>query len=503
MRIATGFLLMIFLVLWSSCRSDFETSESLGQLEFSKDTVFLDTVFSNLSTSTYSLKVYNRSKEDIYIPEISLENGENSKYRINVDGVPGKNFENIEILARDSIYIFIETTVASGDSEEAEFLYTDKLQFKSQSHIQEVPLVTLVKDAVLMFPAKDAQGFPERISVGVDEEGNPQLIAGFYLKEEHLTFTAQKPYVIYGYAAVPENKTLNIEAGARIYFHSNSGIIVPENASLQVNGDLSEDPEKLEKEVIFQGDRLQGIYKNLAGQWGAIWLRKGSTNNILENATIKNAGVGILIEGIPDSPTPLQLKNVQIYNSAISGVRAENAEITGENLVINRSGQASLHLTGGKYQFFHATIANYWQQNFREYPALYLENSTEAGPAPLEAAFFNSIIFGNESREIGYNINEAVSFDVFFSHCLIKFSGANDTDPLYDFSNNRIYQNIRLNEEPLFIDPKLNNLRLQENSAAIDWGEPEVAKQVPLDLFGKNRTVTPDLGAYEFVEIQE
>lgn len=494
---------MLMLVLWSSCRSDFETSESLGQLEFSKDTVFLDTVFSNLTTSTYSLKVYNRTREDIHIPEVSLKKGENSMYRLNVDGIPGKSFENVEILARDSIYIFIETTVVSGSSETAEFLYTDKLQFKSRAHIQEVPLVTLVKDAILMFPAKNLQGFTENIPVGVDREGNPQQIAGFYLKEEQLSFKAEKPYVIYGYAAVPANKVLKVQAGARIFFHDNSGIIVPENASLQIDGALSEDPLKMENEVILQGDRLEGIYKNIPGQWGGIWLRKGSKNNIIQYASIKNAGVGILIEGTAASLTPLELKNVRIYNSAVSGIMAENAEISGQNVVLNRSGQASLHLTGGWHTFMHSTITNYWQQSYREYPALFLENFTEAEPAPLQAAFYNSIIFGNENSELGYNYNDTVPFDVFFSHSLIKFGRINENDPLYDFSNSEIYRNIRLNEDPLLADPIKNDLRLQQNSAAIDNGDPEVARQVPLDISGKDRTAAPDLGAYEFIEIQE
>ena len=161
MKNATVFILLFLLVLWSSCRSDFESAETSGQLEFSKDTVFLDTVFSNLSTETYSLKVYNTSREDIFIPQVSLKNGENSLYRLNVDGVAGNSFDNVEILARDSVYIFIETTVPSGAVEENEFLYTDKLQFRSQSHLQEVPLVTLVKDAIFLFPKKDLQGIPE------------------------------------------------------------------------------------------------------------------------------------------------------------------------------------------------------------------------------------------------------------------------------------------------------------------------------------------------------
>ena len=34
-----------------SCRSDFETVASKGDLEFSKDTIYLDTVFTNINRS--------------------------------------------------------------------------------------------------------------------------------------------------------------------------------------------------------------------------------------------------------------------------------------------------------------------------------------------------------------------------------------------------------------------------------------------------------------------
>jgi len=117
-RLLSFFICFGILLLWSSCRSDFEFSPSTGNLEFAKDTVYLDTVFSNIGSSTYNLKVYNRSDDDIVIPSIQLENGVNSFYRMNVDGTTGlegaqegKFFEDVELLAKDSLFIFIETTI--------------------------------------------------------------------------------------------------------------------------------------------------------------------------------------------------------------------------------------------------------------------------------------------------------------------------------------------------------------------------------------------------------
>jgi len=104
---------IIIIVFWSSCREDFNFKVTETQLSFSKDSVYLDTVFTNIGSSTYNLKVYNNSNENILIPNIDLENGENSYYRLNVDGIygtqndSGKHFENIELLAKDSLFIFI------------------------------------------------------------------------------------------------------------------------------------------------------------------------------------------------------------------------------------------------------------------------------------------------------------------------------------------------------------------------------------------------------------
>ena len=259
---------LIGLLLIASCRKDFEYRESEGRLEFSRDTVFLDTVFSNISSSTYSLKVYNRTGDDIIIPSVTLANGVDSNYRLNVDGLAGKVFEDVTIMAKDSIFIFIETTFDIDQINQNEFLYTDLLQFISNSATQEVPLVTLIKDAVFLFPSELADGSKETIVIGQDDDGNDIRVEGFVLEDDQLNFSNEKPYVIYGYAAVPDSRVLAIDAGARIHFHQNSGLLIEEGASLRINGALSEDQVLLENEVIFEGDRLEPEFSEVPGSVG-------------------------------------------------------------------------------------------------------------------------------------------------------------------------------------------------------------------------------------------
>src|SRR5690606_33041218 len=147
----------------TSCRNDFEFEASTGGLEFSKSTVYLDTVFTGISSSTYMLKVYNRSDKDIKIPSIQLGKPD-SKYRLMVDGMPGTSFNNVELMAKDSMFVFIETTANIADANPDDFLYTDEIQFSSINGIQKVNLVTLIQDAVFIYPNRPIEtGIKEKL----------------------------------------------------------------------------------------------------------------------------------------------------------------------------------------------------------------------------------------------------------------------------------------------------------------------------------------------------
>ena len=498
----TLFLLAGILLSLCSCRSDFDTVSSTGELTFSKDTVYLDTVFTNLSSSTFALKVYNHSKNDINIPQIKFAKGLNSKYRMSVDGAKGNQgeiFENVTLLAKDSLYIFIETTVESDNTTPTEFLYTDQIEFDSGANLQKVELVTLVQDAILLYPNRNADGTTETLPIG-DEK-----ISGFYLDKNdplhgnELIFTNKKAYVIYGYAAVPEGETAIFEAGARVYFHANSGLIVSKDASIQVNGTNST-TDKLENEVIFSSDRQQPDFAYIPGQWGTVWLQNGSTNNTIQNLTLKNATVGLLIEGNDENSMPI--KNTQIYNCTHYGIQAKNAMIEGENIVINYAGQASLACTyGGNYKFTHCTFNNNWSSP--EQLAVYISNySTGATPEAkdlTEAIFNNCIVYGSYSNEMILDKKPEALFNYQFNNCLLKFNNTSNkytTDPLYQFDVDPAHYNaIILNKDPKFFNPNINNFNIDNSSSAFAKGNS--AYLIPLDILGITRTLPPDLGAYQ------
>lgn len=516
---------LIGLLIWSSCRQDFEFETNNGQLRFSKDTVYLDTVFTNIGSSTYTLKIYNDSDSDLVIPSIELSNGQNSNYRMTVDGrtgngpVLGKYFENVELLAKDSMYVFIETTVdinsvVSGDTQ---FLYTDAIEFASSNSSQKVELVTLVKDAVFIYPQKTINGQGETIIetllFDVDGDGieDETSIQGRFLEDSELLFTNEKPYVIYGFAAVGSGKTLTIEAGARVHFHANSGLLVTDNASIHINGEPSTDNELLENEVIIQGDRLEPLFEDIPGQWATLWLYSGSTNNRINHATIKNSIAGILCEGNPNDSNKLQITNSQIYNSSNFGILGRATSINGENLVINNSGFSSFAGTfGGNYNLTHSTIANYWTTSFRPLPSLLLNNflidqdGVTVYTNPLESAnFTNCIIYGNDNPELLLEKNNSEEFNFKFTNCLISFRDPSNqySDEQYNFDDTNLYENTIFNLDPLFLDPINNQLNISTESPATGTGV--ISGNLNVDVLNRLRSNPPDLGAYKAEQFED
>ena len=498
MRYFISFLICVALITVSSCRKDFSTIPNFGTLEFSKDTVFLDTVFTNIGSATYNLKVYNRGNNAITIPRIALENGTSSNYRLNVDGIPGKEFHNIDILAEDSIFVFIETTIDASTITNP--LYTDRILFDTGTNQQDVDLVTLVQDANFIFPGKDP------ISMKIDSltlDGQATTIKGRFLEDSELTITNTKPTVIYGYAAVSANKTLTIDAGSQIYFHANSGLIIDKEATLQVNGTISE-------KVTFQGDRLENSFSKVPGQWGTIWMRAGSKNNEIKHAQIRNGIIGILIDSLGSDTSPtLKLENSEIYNNSNFGILARETNIEAHNVVVGSAGQASLAATvGGTYNFTHSTFANFWNKGIRQLPAVLVNNffvfidangNETTATRDLNAANFTNCIFdGNNNIEFLLDKVDGSAFNYNIQNCLISFNDSNnsfDGNAEMDF-NNPNYQNIILNGTSDFRNNQNEDFIIGENSSARSNAIPTPFTQ---DLLGVDRTTSPAIGAYQHI----
>lgn len=482
MKFRGTFLLLAvvgFFGLLASCQKKlvWDSNPNL-KLQFSDDTVLFDTVFTSLGSATQALMVYNRTNSNLMISHIKLEGGNNSPFRINVDGQPGTVANNIEIRSRDSLYIFARVTI-NPNSATSPFVVQDSILFQINGNNQVIKLVAWGKNARYILADHETQGFP------------PYKIVADSMQTVHWDNTL--PYVIYGYAVVNSYGKLIIDPGTHIYFHKDAGLWVFANGQLDAKGTL-------DNPIVFQGDRLDTTYADLPGQWDRIWIMEGQSgkNNIIKNAVIKNGFIGIQAESFyHPAQNKLILDNVIIKNMDGMGIFTRNYNITAQNVVIGDCGAYSMALTGGgNYQFIQSTFANYWSYSARNNPAVFLSNfvtdsSNQTVPNAIHFNLGNSIIYGYNNDEFGTKMISGADSAYFLDHCLIKTT--------LGMSDANYFNQIIKNKDPLFKNISKQDFRLDTLSPAIGKGDPNISVNAPNDILGNSRSSSPDLGAYQFV----
>lgn len=454
----------------SSCQKEHESDSNGRLLSFSTDTVAFDTIFTSIGSPTKNLRVYNTTNDRIIVSSIRLAGGENSGFRLNINGEATNEVLNVEIPARDSIFIFVEATLNKLGTHQT-MVAEDSILFKLNSKEQKVRLLAWGQDF--------------------------KLIRSEMIKTT--AWTKEKPYLVYGYAYVDSCQSLTIDPGCTIYFHKNAGLFI--KGSLVVKG-TSEDP------VVFKGDRLETGYANLPDQWNGITLLSGSHNNIIDHSIIKNANIGLQVGNIEkEGYASVTLSNTRIENMSWSGIWAMKSKILAYNCVIANIGYYNTALLlGGDYQFYHTTFANYNSDNtrpFRNTETLtlsnYLVNSTNGAKYVgdlTQAVFGNCIISGLNTDELKISMDKQGKSNYLFDHCLIQVS---DT---FKLPNPDRFVSLLRNINPKFINPQKGIYELDTLSVAKDIGKEAIAKIYSIDLKGADRNIDAgaDLGAFERIE---
>ncbi len=485
-----GFLLALSI---GACRKEDNIIIASSELRFSTDTIFLDTVFETIGSSTYELKVYNDSKDNISIPNIRLADP-NSPYRLNINGTATNNATNVEILPEDSIYIFVEVN-AGEINNSPEMVVSDQILFELNGKSQNVELVTLAKQAIFHFPTNF-------IVLG---EGANSIVIPYSIINCNSTWDATLPHVVYGYAVVDSGCTLTIDEGTDVHFHENSGLWVFDEGQLRIAPGAN--PGQGDS-VTFSSDRLEPFYENVPGQWGGVlgglYIGQAAKAEI-NNLVLKNAVNGLRTDSAVYSDQ-LVIRNSYILNSSRTGLYAGYSSIDAQNLVIANQGLYGLYAFGGNYSFRHCSFVNYWTQGTRQDPSVFLTNfvdfQTENGvlrvSRDLESAYFgNCIIDGNNRQELALADDEVALFNYNFNHVALKLD-PDEEDRGFDVNDARFSQ-IFINRNNAFVSPGTNYFQLDTASQAVDQGNTTDGFLVPTDILGKIRNFNglPDLGAYE------
>lgn len=485
MRILSIPVLVTFLVVTvaflSSClQPNMPVNEEMP-LVFSQDTVFFDTVFTTKGSATRLLKVENEASEGISA-DISFENP-NTVFRMNVDGVTGEAFTNVNIPAKDSIYIFLEVTIDPDQPlSVSPFVIEEKLLFETEFAQQEVVLTAWGQNANYITP-----------------EANKGRIALLSCDFGEQVWDDPKPYVIYGVLVV-DSCNIIWPKGARIYVHGgvinneigiyNDGLVFfGANGSLEARGEV-DDP------VIVQGDRLEPAFDEIPGQWSGLRFSAGAECN-LEHTQILNAINGLVL----DSASNASLNACQIINSGGIGLAARHAELQATNCLIANGSVHPVQLTfGGNYAFNFCTIVNYGNISFSFLAnnfTCYDDQCDEVAFNDLQLTVKNSIISGSTADQLALINGEEseVRFNLDLSYNLVRIEDLLENDP--DFFETICEPCWNFDQgEALFENPDELNFRLDSLSQASDLGEFD--PDVPVDILNVMRDrMNPDLGCFE------
>ncbi|MDD3329842.1 MAG: right-handed parallel beta-helix repeat-containing protein [Bacteroidales bacterium] len=458
----------ILCITFFSCNKDNIYENPDAKLRFSTSLVSFDTIFTSVSSITKRLVVKNPYNADIKT-DVYLLGDQHSYFSININGVSAKSLKDVEIPAKDSIYIFIKVIINPNQTN-LPMLVSDSILFHTNGNKQHVALLAYGQDAHFIIADKWLGNYI-----------NYKVVAG---EGETVTWTNDKPYVIYGYAVVDSVGKLNIEEGTKIYFHKKGGLWVYKGGCLHVNGTQN-------NPVVFQGDRLEPFFEDDYEQWDRIWINEGTQDNIINYAIIKNAFIGIQAEVLErDMGNQLVLSNTVIKKSSGMGFLAKNYKVYAYNNVISDCGQYALALLqGGDYTFINNTIYNAYRLGSRATPSVFLSNyyilNNTMYLADFRCDLINNIIWGNNVREFACSYDKAAAFNANIEYCLLK----SDTNyPAY-------FSSMLFNKNPQFENPQEYDFQLQNTSPC--KGAGKVIPDILNDIKGNVRNIPPSIGAYE------
>lgn len=475
-------LCTLLLTLTAGCWQDEEFSTApTDLLRFSTDSVNFDTVISGQPTNTRTFMVYNPNARSLRISRAFLGRGTESVFRVNIDGTFLENGEasNFELYAEDSLRVFLEMTAPVSDSDEP-VAVEDELTFVLESgQTQSVTLTAYGQDVVVL------KGW----TVTADT-----------------TLTARRPYQVYDSLVVAPDVTLNLPAGARLYFHPDARLIV--HGTLRAEGALG-------NEVIMRGDRMGNMFSNqpydlIPGQWGGIVLTSGSYGNIFNYCDIHSGSFGLRCDSADVSREKVRIENSVLHNVSGDVLTARACSLFVGNSQLTNAGGNCVTLYGGSSRFVHCTIANFYAFTGGRGVALSYTNADGSIPYPLhQAEFLNCLITGYGEDEImgAQSADHAdLPFNYLFRNCLLdtpEFVDEQVQNCLWDNDEAAVWREG--NFSPAFdLDRLLFRFSLDSLSSAVGNADPTVTQTYyPYDRLGRSRLDDgrSDIGCYELLEV--
>lgn len=448
---------LFILIVAQSCIEDGYTTSASSQPAFSADTLDMGTYFTGQLTPTARFVVHNRHDKVLNISNVTLREGDAGAFSVNVDGLAGTQFANVEIRPNDSIYVFVKATLPVNSSPELT---------EVKGHLDF--LTNGVTSTVVLRAAGQDVERRSAVEITADER-----------------WGAQYPYQIFDSLVVREGATLRLDPGVRLHFH--------DGAYLRVYGSLVTEgtPEAL---VEMTGDRTDNVvgdisFDLMASQWQGLHFAPQSRGNRLSHTVVRNTVEGVMA----DSLSAVEMVNCRLRNSAGMALTTRHASVRLIGCEIADASYGAMLMHGGEVTANHCTFANYYLftaprgaiVQFGHYNA---ESDDGSGMPYLKADISNSIAYG-----LGTDFSEGdfTGTDVFVRSCVLKSAGSDDdnfigclwdTDPSFATVRNDYYFDYRL----------------KDDSPALQHADPSLTlPEAALDLYGTPRLPAPRPGAFQ------
>lgn len=458
------FCTMLAAFLLASCtKDDFNTSANAG-LNTSTTFVKFDTVFTSIGSVTQSFTITNPNNQKLLLSSIRLAGGNSSPYNININGIPNAQADNIEIAAKDSIYIFVTVRI-NPDLAELPFLVQDSIEIAYNNNKRYVQLEAYGQNANFLRNA---------------------------VITENRTWNNRLPYVILGGLQIDTNVVLTVDAGCKIYCHADAPWLV--DGTLIVNGTH-------DQPVLFTGDRLDEDYKDLPASWPGIYFRQTSKNNLLNFAVINNAYQAVVAEYYASNGFyKLTMHQCTVNNAFDAGLLLVNTSVDINNSLISNCGNNINIVLGGNYVFTNCTVPGYSSYVPHKKPVLQVSNAALQNSvlltAAIQATFDNCIFWGEETNivpdEILMEKKGADNYTVNFNNCIYRATA----DPAFSTITACI-KNVNPGFDVIEYADRIFNFHVSSPAApGIDNGRATIFTR---DLDNNSRVVgnATDIGCYE------
>lgn len=404
------FYILLSLILFTACNDDdtFSTSRS-NLLSFTTDTIKMDTVFARIPASTHTsiegIWVYNNSNDGIRCSNVRLQKGNQSGFRVNVDGIylgekTGYQTNDIEVRKGDSIRIFVELTAPDNGSAVFKQI-EDNLIFRLESGVEQV--INLNACA-----------------------WNAEIVRNLEIKNDTTidTTISGKALVVYGGITVDSLATLTIAPGTKIFFHDDAGIDVKGRLICQGTA---------EKNILLRCDRLDDMLDNvpydlIPGRWQGIHFSGDSYDNVIDYTEIHGGSNAVVCDSSDVTRRKLTINSSTIHNCKGYGLALVNSNVYVANTQITNSLRDCVSVWGGDLCFVHNTIAQFYIFDSGIGAALRFSNTDGTNNYPLvNLEVKNCIITGEAEDNIMVGKSDAVAFNYHFCNSILRTPEVEDT----------------------------------------------------------------------------